>query len=62
MKAYLRLLGKSLMIKKLQISQLKKNATKETLIQFQAIWQKIGQDINMQNIGKHGVKVQHLPN
>jgi hypothetical protein len=50
------------MIKKLQISQLKKNATKETLIQFQVIWQKIGQDINMQNIGKHGVKVQHLPN
>ena len=37
MKAYLRLLGKSLMIKKLQISQLKKNATKETLIQFQII-------------------------
>ena len=37
MKAYLRLLGKSLMIKKLQISQLKKNATKETLIQFQVI-------------------------
>jgi len=62
MKAYLRLIGKLLMIKKLQKSQLKKNATKETPIQFQVIWLKTGQGINMQNIGKHGVKVQHLPN
>ena len=37
MKAYSRLIGKLLMIKKLQKSQLKKNATKETPIQFQVI-------------------------
>jgi hypothetical protein len=37
MKVYSRLIGKLLMIKKLQKSQLKKNATKETPIQFQVI-------------------------
>jgi len=59
MMVFSKLLGKWLMIKKLQKLQLRKNVTKEILIPHQVIWLKTGQDINMQNIGKLTVKVLH---
>jgi len=62
MMEFSKLLGKWLTIKKLQKFQLRKNVTKEILILYQVISQKIGLDKNTQNIGKHGVKVLHLPN
>ena len=57
---YSRQLGKSIMIKKLQKLQLKKIATKEILMNYQEnSWQKIGQELNMLNTGKHTVKDQN---
>jgi ABC-type Fe2+-enterobactin transport system substrate-binding protein len=48
------------MIKKLQKLQLKKIATKEILMNYQEnSWQKIGQELNMLNTGKHTVKDQN---
>jgi len=53
MMEYSRLLGKLIMIKKLQKLQLKKSATKEILMNYQeSFWQKTGQEQNMPNIGK----------
>jgi len=47
------------MIKKLQKFQLKKNATKEILMNYQEnSWQKTGQALNMLNTGKHTVMDQ----
>jgi hypothetical protein len=46
------------MIKKLQKFQLRKNATKEILILLQKISLLTGQDINLQNTGKHTAKDQ----
>ena len=60
MMAYSRQPGKSLMIKKLHKFQLRKNATKEILMNYQEnSWQKIGQELNMLNTGKHTVKDQN---
>ncbi len=58
--AYSRQPGKSLMIKKLQKSQLKKNVIEEILILLQKISLLTGQDINLQNTGKHTAKDQIL--
>jgi hypothetical protein len=56
---YSRLLGKLIMIKKLQKLQLKKSATKEILMSYQeSFLQKIGLEQNMLSIGKHMVKDQ----
>jgi len=63
MMEFLRLLGKLIMIKKLLKLQLKKSATKEILMNYQEnFWQKIGQEQNMLNIGKHMVKDQNYYN
>jgi len=60
MMVYSRQLGKLLMIKKLQKLQLKKNATKEILMNYQEnFWLKTGQELNMLNIGKHTVMDQN---
>jgi len=56
--AYLRLLGKSLMIKKLQKSRVKKLAIEEILILPQKILLMTGQELNMQSTGKHMEKDQ----
>ena len=57
---YSRLLGKLIMIKKLQKLQLKKSATKEILMSYQeSFLQKIGLEQNMLSIGKHMVKDQN---
>jgi len=59
MMEFLRLLGKLIMIKKLQKLQLKKSATKEILMNYQEnFWQRTGQEQNMLNIGKLMVKDQ----
>ena len=59
MTEFSRLLGKLIMIKKLQKLQLKKSATKEILMNYQeSFWQKIGQELSMLNTGKHMEKDQ----
>jgi hypothetical protein len=55
---YLKLLGKLLMIKKLQKLRVKKHAIEEILILLQKISLMIGQELSMQNTGKHMVKDQ----
>jgi len=59
MTEFSRLLGKLIMIKKLQKLQLKRTVTKEILMNYQEnFWQRTGQEQNMLNIGKLMVKDQ----